>query len=90
MLLKENKTNFTFAIWILQSCNYTTNLCAASLILLLFNLQSTLTKHNTVSNAPEQAEEMHKGQQKVIISPWNQYYYFCGDYLLVKRDESMC
>ena len=24
MLLKENKTNFTFAIWILQSCNYTT------------------------------------------------------------------
>ena len=84
MLLKENKTNFTFAIWILQSCNYTTKF-----FLLLFNLQSTLTKHNTVSNAPEQAEEMHKGQQKVIISPWNHYYYFCVDYLLVKRDESM-
>ena len=84
MLLKENKTNKNKAVTTPQS------LCAASLVLLLFNLQSTLTKHNTVSNAPEQAEEMHKGQQKVIISPWNHYYYFCGDYLLVKRDESMC
>ena len=72
MLLKENKTNFTFAIWILQSCNYTTKFVCS------FSCPSALqfaTKHNTVSNAPEQAEEMHKGQQQVKISPWNHYYY---------------
>ena len=78
MLLKENKTNFTFAIWIFQSSNYTTKFVCSLSVLLLFNLQSTLTKHNTVSNAPEQAEEMHKGQQKVIISPWNHFFFFVG------------
>jgi len=45
----------------------------------------TLTKRNTVSNAPEQAEEMHKGQQNVIISPWNHFFWH---YLLVKLIES--
>jgi len=54
------------------------SLCAATLVLLLFNLQSTLTKHNTVGNEPEQAEEMHKGQQKVIISPWNLFFFLWG------------
>jgi len=47
----------------------------------------TLTKRNTVSNAPEQAEEMHKGQQNVIISPGNHFFFW--HYLLVKLIESL-
>ena len=38
------------------------SLCSAYLVLLLFNLQSTLSTRNTVGNEPKQAEEMHMGQ----------------------------
>ena len=68
MLLKENKTNKNKAVTTPQS------LFAAYVVLLLFNLLSHTYKQNAVSNAPEQAEEMHKGQQNVIISPWNHFF----------------
>ena len=68
MLLKEKiKQTLLLQYGFYKAVITPQSLCAASLVLLLFNLQSTLTKHNTVSNEPEQAEEMHKDSKKLLF-----------------------
>ena len=86
MLLKENKTNFTFAIWILQSCNYTTKfVCSFSCpSALQFAINTYKAQHS--QQCTRAGRRNAQRTAKCYYFSWESFFLH---YLLVKLIESL-